>query len=54
MRAIIVGGGINRLSTAIALRRTGEEATVFKRAGISLGGQRDECAMEARPVTTQC
>jgi 2-polyprenyl-6-methoxyphenol hydroxylase-like FAD-dependent oxidoreductase len=36
VRAIIVGGGIDGLSMAIAPRRTGEEATVFKRAGISL------------------
>ena len=33
MRAIVVGAGIGGLSTAIALRRIGVEATVFERAG---------------------
>ncbi len=33
MRAIVVGAGIGGLSTAIALRRVGVEATVFERAG---------------------
>ena len=33
MKAIIVGGGIGGLSTAIALRRAGVEANVFERAG---------------------
>lgn len=33
MKAIIVGGGIGGLSAAIALRRPGEEATVFGRTG---------------------
>ena len=33
MRAMIVGAGIGGLTTAIALRRAGIEATVFERAG---------------------
>lgn len=33
MRAIIIGGGIGGLTTAIALRRVGVEAVVFERAG---------------------
>ena len=33
MRVIVVGGGIGGLTTAIALRRAGLEATVFERAG---------------------
>jgi 2-polyprenyl-6-methoxyphenol hydroxylase-like FAD-dependent oxidoreductase len=32
MRAIVVGAGIGRLSTAIALRRAGVETVVFERA----------------------
>ncbi len=33
MRALIIGGGIGGLTTAIALRRVGVEAVVFERAG---------------------
>lgn len=33
MKAIIIGGGIGGLTTAIALRRAGVEAVVFERAG---------------------
>lgn len=32
MRAVVVGGGIAGLSTAIALRRTGHEVVVLERA----------------------
>ena len=33
MRAMIIGAGIGGLTAAIALRRSGIEATVFERAG---------------------
>ncbi len=33
MKAVVIGGGIGGLSAAIALRRSGMEATVFERAG---------------------
>ncbi|MGH2995539.1 MAG: FAD-dependent oxidoreductase, partial [Gaiellaceae bacterium] len=31
-RAIIIGGGVGGLSTAVALQRAGMEATIFERA----------------------